>query len=231
VSGRFSTGVGLSAENRVRISGETLLSRLWLRGQLGYRATRPLSTPSTEGGTVHAIYGEASVAFGSNALWGGGIEWNWEQWMTGVDLAGNGNAGSIRDWPVLWLHYVNTGPETYVPRLTVSLGYRLPQTFSGVSAEHYLGFRAHTVYRPFPFLRLGAEAGVDTQQVLPSDGEGALGELLQVRLSGALSADLSIGPFFRLGVQWRPTRTEAAGDSGLTLVESIWRAELSYVLF
>ncbi len=231
VSGRFSTGVGLASENRIRISGETLVSRLWLRGQLGYRALRPVALPGVEGGTVHAMYGEASVAFGSAALWGAGVEWNWEQWITGADLSGDGNSRSIRDWPVLWVHYVNRGSEAYVPRLTVSLGYRLPQAFSGVPVEHYLGFRAQSMYRPFTFLRLGAGAGVDTQQVLPLDGTIEFGELLQVRVFGLLSADLSIGPHVRLGVNWRPTRTQAAGETELTLLESIWQAELSYVLF
>lgn len=230
VTGRSSTGVALASENRVRISGQTLLSNWWLRGQVGYRAWRPLQMEQEEPfSTVHAIYSEASVAFGPDTLWGAGVEWNWEQWVGG-GAAPDGSARDIGQRPVIWVHHVRSGPERFVPRLSVSLGYRIPQTFEDVPPEHMFGFRVDARYQPFSFLRLAAEAGVDSRQARV-DPDAPLRELLQNGYFGALAADVSLGPYIRLGVQWRPTLTRAADNSSQSLFENIWRAEFSYVLF
>lgn len=231
VTGRSSTGVALASENRVRISGETMLTRLWLSGQLGYRAWRPLrSGADDEGSTVHAVYSQASIAYGSDILWGAGLEWNWEQWVSGASSTASGSS-DLAHRPVLWLHVVDRGGRPYLPRFSASVGYRLPQTFTDVPAEHYLGFRGSALYRPFPFLRIGAGAGVDSRQARPVNPETGLRPSLENAVYASLTADASLGPNFRMGVEWRPTRTRTAGEPSAEIFESIWRAEFSYVLF
>ncbi|MFP4509751.1 MAG: hypothetical protein ACLFNQ_06440 [Spirochaetaceae bacterium] len=231
VTGRSSTGVALASENRIRVRGETLLPRWWLTGQLGYRAWRPLRIGADEDrSTVHAMYSRASVAYGSDVLFGAGLEWNWEQWVTGTSSSAS-ELSDIAHRPVLWLHVVDSGGRPYLPRFNASLGYRLPQTITDVPPVHYLGLRGSALYRPFPFLRIGAETGVDSRQARPLNPDTGLRTSLENTVYAALSVDASIGPYFRMGVEWRPTRTQTAGEQSTEITENIWRAEFSYVLF